>query len=308
MGNLMEQKRTLWIIAAVGIFLLVVIGAALILYSPAAHSTQTVAAITPVKRPASSSWISAPETPSGQQQTAAGQAVPDTETQPVPAVQAVPSDSAADGTIPPVTHVNDMTVIAKNTTVYGLEKKYQSGNTQSEDGSTTIDLNTLKTAPTVSQTVVPENETSAKAMETVRQAANTLPETQSVETPVKRTAKSKTSVSKRDTASKKSAGQEITQPAPVKNVKKQTSVTQFWVQAAAFTSKRTADDARATLDNNKIPADVFTYKDNKGRIFYRVRIGPYTTKSEAEYWRTRIVVIPEFAKNESYVTSTVSAD
>jgi len=41
-------------------------------------------------------------------------------------------------------------------------------------------------------------------------------------------------------------------------------------------------------------------------MFYRVRIGPYMTKSEAEYWRTRIAMIPEFAKNESYVTSTLT--
>ena len=45
-------------------------------------------------------------------------------------------------------------------------------------------------------------------------------------------------------------------------------------------------------------------KYNKENLFYRVRVGPYTTKSEAEYWRTRINKIDEFAKAESYVTST----
>ena len=35
----MEQKKTLWIVAAAGIFLLVVVGAALILYSPSVHQT-----------------------------------------------------------------------------------------------------------------------------------------------------------------------------------------------------------------------------------------------------------------------------
>jgi len=307
MGNLMEQKRILWIIAAVGIFLLVVLGAALILYSPAAHSTQTVAAITPVKKPASSSWISVPET-SSEQQPADGQVVPDTETpSAVPAVQSVPAGAAGDGTTSSVTHVNDMTVIAQNTTVYGLEKKYQSDTPQSPDGSTTIDLNTLKTAPAISQNVVPENETSARAMETVKQTTKTLPETYTAEEPEIKTARPKTPVSKKDASAKKYVKPQ-TKQAPAKTIKKQPAVTQFWVQAAAFTSKKTADGARATLDNNKIPADVFTYKDNKGRIFYRVRIGPYTTKSEAEYWRTRIVQIPEFAKNESYVTSTVSSN
>jgi cell division protein FtsN len=310
MGNFMEQKHTLWIIAAVGIFLLVVLGAALLLYSPTAHSTHTVAAITPVKRPASSGWISAPVIPSEQQhtdeQTASGE-----ETRPVPTVQSDPAGTAAGVTTPPVTHVSDMTVIAQNTTVYGLEKRYQSGEVQPADGSTTIDLNTLKTAPTASGAVVPENETSAKAMETVRQSSDTFTAKPVAEVPVQKTVSkketSKTVPLKADTIAKKSAGKQTKQPAAAK-VKKQTANTQFWVQAAAFTSRKAADNARATLDNNKIPADVFTYTDNKGHVFYRVRIGPYITKSEAEYWRTRIIMIPEFVKNESYITSTVSSN
>jgi cell division protein FtsN len=309
MGNLMEQKRILWIIAAVGIFLLVVLGAALILYSPTAHSTQTVAAITPVKRPASNGWISAPSA-SAEQQHADEPAASDSRKQ---APESVSSGTTAEnsGTLP-VTHVGDMTVIAQNTTVYGLEKKYQSGETQSSDGSTTIDLNTLKTAPAASRTVIPENETSAKAMETVRQTSNTAASkpvaAETVKKAVQKKEPANTGVSKTGTTAKKTAAQETKRPSAATAAGKQIPVTQFWVQAAAFSNKKTADDARATLDTNKIAADVFTYKDNKGRVFYRVRIGPYTTKSEAEYWRMRIVQIPEFAKNESYVTSTVSTN
>lgn len=76
----------------------------------------------------------------------------------------------------------------------------------------------------------------------------------------------------------------------------------YWVQAASFTSKKSADNARATLDDNKIPAEVFTYKDNKDKLFYRVRVGPYTTKSEAEYWKTRVCKIDLFKDTQSYVT------
>lgn len=310
MGNLMEQKRTLLIIAAVGIFLLVVLGAALLLYSPTAHSTQTVAAITPVKRPASSGWVSAPASPS-EQQRSDGQPSSASQTQPTQVPQPAPAETAESGTTQPVTRVGDMTVISQNTTVYGLEKKYQSNNGQSSDGSTMIDLNTLKTAPAVSSAVTPENETSAKAMETVRQTSNTVSAKPAAEVQEHKAAPKdaapKTAVPKATADSKKSPGQGTKQTA-AKTTKKTVSVTQFWVQAAAFTSKKTADGARETLDNNKIPADVFTYKDSKGRVFYRVRIGPYTTKSEAEYWRTRIVQIPEFAANESYVTSTVSSN
>jgi len=301
----MEQKRTLWIIAAAGIFLLVVLGAALILYSPTAHSTQKVAAVAPVQRPASDGWISAPAA-STEQQNENTQRLPEKETQPTGTVQPAAESTEAAGAAQPVSRVGDMTVIAQNTTVYGVEKKYQSNSEQPSDGSTMIDLNALKTAPAVSDTVTPENETSAKAMETVRQTSRTTPVKPAAAVQEKKSV-TKNAVPRTDTAVKKTAVPDVKQTAPA--ITKQTaSVTQYWVQAAAFASKKTADDARTILDNNKISADVFTYKDNRGRIFYRVRIGPYMTKSEAEYWRTRIVQIAEFSKTESYVTSTVSSN
>jgi cell division protein FtsN len=300
MGNLMEQRRTLWIIAAVGIFLLVVLGAALILYSPTAHSTQTIAAIAPVEKPASNGWVSDPES-SFQPQTASDQTYVQTTT-PTPAeTPAASAEPSSPDTTQGVTKVGDMTVIAQNATIYGLEKKYPADTAQ--DGSTMIDLNTLKTAPAVSSEVTPQNDISAKAIETVKQTARTEPVKKSVAKPVKK-AVPKARVPKKKVA--KETPKAAAKPAP-KTVKRTATVTQFWVQAAAFTNKKSADDARTILDNNKIPADVFTYKDNKGRMFYRVRIGPYTTKSEAEYWRTRIVQIAEFKNTQSYVTSTSSA-
>ena len=39
----MEQKRILWITAAVGIFLLVVLGGALIIYSPQTRAPKSIA-------------------------------------------------------------------------------------------------------------------------------------------------------------------------------------------------------------------------------------------------------------------------
>ena len=123
----MEQKQTLWIIAAVGIFLLVVIGAALILYSPA---MQTEPAVTAVQLPAIDST---------------------TDTYTIDSVAQVPIPTApqqtqletqqADSTVP----VKDLTVISDTTNVYGT-------------GQTNIDLNSLKSVPTT-ETVKPQNET-----------------------------------------------------------------------------------------------------------------------------------------------------
>ncbi len=90
-------------------------------------------------------------------------------------------------------------------------------------------------------------------------------------------------------------------PAPKAEPKK----TQYWVQVAAYSNKKGAEGARTILDENKIPSDIFTYRDNKDKLYYRVRVGPYTTKSEAEYWRTKIIKISEIDNaNDSYITST----
>lgn len=57
----------------------------------------------------------------------------------------------------------------------------------------------------------------------------------------------------------------------------------YWIQVASFLDQIYADQARETLAASKIDSDVFT-KDNGGKTYYRVRVGPYKTRSEAEYW------------------------
>ena len=82
------------------------------------------------------------------------------------------------------------------------------------------------------------------------------------------------------------------------------TVTKFWVQIASYSNKKSAEGARSILSDNKIPSDIFTYNGDGNKLYYRVRIGPYTTKSEASYWQNKILKIKEFEKAESYVTST----
>ena len=314
----MEQKGTLWIIAAVGIFLLAVLLPAIILFKPDTHKVQTAASTV---KPSSGGWIAAPasvpesnapaadvhKTEANVRNTAAENSEYTTESLP----QSTERNTAQAG---------DMTVFAQHATVYGLDTLR---NAQSApDGSTLIDLNALRAGDTHSSDAVsPKNETSAKSMETARvpqaeqtqysasksrNAAATSPAQKPSSAP--KTAVTKTNASKGNTA-KNSVTPKTTQKNSAAKPKAKASVgkTQYWVQAASFTNKNGADAARGVLDENKIPADVFTYKDGKGKVFYRVRIGPYVTKSEAEYWRTRIAQINDFKSEESYITQTSSA-
>ena len=261
----MEQKKTLWIIAAVGAFLLVVIGAAAILYSPAKNPTPAYASVSPVAKtntvPANYGWTNSP---------------------------------ANEGLTAPQTTANDVVVVTENATVYEIAKSNTSG--------TTIDLNSLK------QEIVPEPQPqSINITVNIPETKNEEPKVTQVPVSVsKAEPKTETKTVQKSTASVKvntapAKAKTASTPAP----KAEPQKTQFWVQVAAYSNKKGAEGARSILDSNKIPADIFTFKDNKDKLYYRVRVGPYTTKSEAEYWRTRIIKIDEFSKAESYVTSTV---
>ena len=110
----MEQKKTLWIIAAVSVFLLVVFGAAMILYNPSALSKATTASVKPVEK-ASTAQVS----------TSSGW-----------------SNEAVTGAQTSSPQVNDMFVVSENTTVLGFNQPAQAENEGSQ--ATTIDLNALK--------------------------------------------------------------------------------------------------------------------------------------------------------------------
>ena len=278
----MEQKKTLWIIAAVGAFLLVVLGAAGIMYSPAKNPSPAVASVSPVDKNTNNGWINPPAENNVNN----------------------PGDKGTFA-LPPENGVktNDLVVLADNATVYEMPKSDSST-------GTTIDMNSLKqeilkeSQPqniniTVNvPTSTPEASIEAKGVQSPASVKTEIkaPD-QETKAPAQSQVKKQTTVQTKSTSTKTA-----TKSAPKTEAKK----TQFWVQVAAYGNKKTAENARSILDENKIPADIFTFKDNKGRLFYRVRVGPYTTKSEAEYWRTRIIKIDDFAKAESFVTSTTN--
>lgn len=313
----MEQKKTLWIIAAVGLFLAVIIGTACIIYTPSAQSTPTITSISPFEKSTTdkSGWTNSANT-----------GLIDYSNEPAPATTQLQSPS-----------VSEMVVLSDNTTVY-TTPQYQ------DDTTTTIDLNVLKNElaaelkpetknqnQNINITVnVSDSSSAAVNTNSEKQIENrrtdprnfddrrAVPEKDVRETPkqvaqiqppapVKETVK----VEKKTTASVPNNTSAVKASATVKTEVKKTApepkkVTQYWVQVGSYSSKKTAEVARSALDENKIPSDIFTYKDTKDNLYFRVRVGPYTTKSEAEYWRTRIAKINDFAKAESYVVSTTN--
>lgn len=279
----MEQKRVLWIVAAVGLFLSVTIGTALIVYRPAKNQT-------PVLNPqlSSSTWTREASAPAAVPEQAAA---PVQTIQPDVAQNTVPQAAVPAGDNP--TQITNLTVISANTNVIS-------------DGTKTIDLNALtgnapaaevpaETVPAVPAPVQPVSAV-ASAEITVKtvtsHAETTTSTTTATNTPAPVTETSATS----DKSAKTASSSVKTTSARIPD--------QYWVQAASFTKKVNAEEARDALAAEKIPGEVFTWKDANGVVYYRLRVGPYTTKSEADFWLSRIKEIGAFSATSSYVVNS----
>lgn len=300
----MEQKRTLWIIAAVGVFLLVVLGAALMLYAPAARPTQTVASSRGNENgTASNGWISlAPSAPAqGRPYDYQGEENPEVNpfdfSEPVLPGSEFRTDEVN-------IYADKANLYTENTNMNGLGNAGVNGQPAQTiiNNTTTIDLN--GSTPAVTQNGKPV----AKPADPVPPAQVAKAETvKQVKQPVKNvkvsTVTAASNPQKQTVAVQTKAPAKVSSSKTSKNVNEKPAITQYWIQVTALTSRKSADAAREVLGENQITADVFTYTDAKNQLFYRVRVGPYTTKSEAEYWRTKIAKIENFKGTASYVTA-----
>ena len=301
----MEEKRILWISAAVGIFLLIVIGAAWILYAP--HKNADSASIL-TQEQNENTWILTPQASGSALAEAPKEEVPARPAGTAPAV--LPSDAAVSNEISDQANTvqsKDLTIISNNTTVFA------------KDGVTTIDLTASGRAPEQQAIEAPAGSENARDVKTVvpaqsgnevRAAETVQPQSVKPETAGTQSAQSTQTQKSAPSAQKAAAAKPANSAAkntgkPKAAAAKTASVPdRFWVQAASFTDKENAENARSILANEKIPAEVFTYRDKNGKTFYRLRVGPYTTESEAQYWNSRIKLIEHFSSTQSYVTNS----
>ncbi|MDR2767608.1 MAG: SPOR domain-containing protein, partial [Treponema sp.] len=72
---------------------------------------------------------------------------------------------------------------------------------------------------------------------------------------------------------------------------------EFWVQAGSFSARDRADRVKETLDDKGVSA-IVTNQDINGQTYYRVRVGPYTSQNEADYWLAMIKSIDGFQDSQ----------
>jgi len=78
----------------------------------------------------------------------------------------------------------------------------------------------------------------------------------------------------------------------------------YWVQTGAFSTKIRAEGAKESLASKGI-ASIIDNRDIDGKTWYRVRVGPYISETEANYWLALVKSIDGFAESQIRLTQAV---
>jgi cell division protein FtsN len=107
------------------------------------------------------------------------------------------------------------------------------------------------------------------------------------------------------TAATTVASAPVNAPTAKKPVQKPTTVkvNEYWIQAASFTSRAKADELKQGLAEKGVAA-LISVKDIASTSWYRIRIGPYSVKADADGWLARLKDIP--GCSEAYVSKMIA--
>ena len=78
----------------------------------------------------------------------------------------------------------------------------------------------------------------------------------------------------------------------------------YWVQTGAFSTKIRAEGAKESLASKGI-SSIIDNRDIDGKTWYRVRVGPYISETEANYWLALVKSIDGFAESQIRLTQAV---
>ena len=108
----------------------------------------------------------------------------------------------------------------------------------------------------------------------------------------------------------------VAQPAPAKPAAKpapkeaakpaadQKTYNNYWVQTGAFSTKIRAEVAKESLASKGITS-IIDNRDIDGKTWYRVRVGPYMSETEANYWLALVKSIDGFADSQVRLTQVL---
>jgi DedD protein len=258
----MEKRKLLLISISVGIFLVIVIGASILLLSPPKTTVAVTESIRPIR-------------PGNIEVAQGGQ---------TPAVTVNLTDMVKDGDEPrglqpaPSTAPATASTIQENNNHIYINGKPVTINGEYVDG---------------------EPETGRTRNSTNLVINVPAPQTPAVSTPERASpapapaAKPVTPAPRPKAPAAKPAAARPTPP-PSREAQGQTN---FWVQTGAFSTQNRAEGVKEILAAKGI-SSIIENRNVDGKTFYRVRVGPYTSNSEATYWLALIKQINGFENSQ----------
>ena len=303
----MEQKKLILVAISVGVFLLIAIGAAILVFG-SGNSSPAVARTNPNGSPViispgtgisnipaseviitgerpqlTAGTIPVPEAPAVV--TAAEPSVPQN-AQSVPAANAEPTAAASPQAVPASTEVtgasgDSSTVISVVRPSTAAVPDVAPVNRQAPSAQTSAGSSASNTAASASSGSSSSGNNSATTTAAAASSGRTA-----------------TSTAPASTASSSSSSARTTNTAPAAtttNVSRTPARTynDFWVQTGSFSAIARAEGMKETLASKGI-ASIIENRVLEGTTWYRVRVGPYTSKSEADYWLSLIKSITGF--------------
>ncbi|MDR1419930.1 MAG: SPOR domain-containing protein [Treponema sp.] len=282
----MEKKKIILVAVSVGVFLVIAISAAILIVAPKTSGT-AVAAVRPVS-PGLPRDYRTPEAASRPDSRIPGEGA-----QPA-SVDAVDMVRNADG-IQGIQSPPQATAIQENHFYINgenAEDSYRVEANNMEASPSRVVINVPKpTTAAVPDVPVPARTETAAAGNRARAAA-----------PARETAAPAAS----------GAGSARTGSAPAGNAKAGNAAAKtpaaassayrdYWVQAGAFSAKIRAEGAREILASKGITS-IIENRVVDGKTWYRVRVGPYTSENEANYWLSLVKTIDGFTESQVRLT------
>ena len=267
----MEQKKILWVILSVSLFVLIIFGIALFLYSPSRNSATAQAGgeTVPYETAGTSAavdpdlWARDPDRVAGLDRNAPAAAGNIINLNNLNIISTDGQNGQSNGR-----DVSELTAQAGTAEVSGLPK----------DLAAQIGIDTTPEQPEVQSTpakkeAAPQPQTAATVQAQLKPAVE------------KKVAQASVSIAPKAKASAKPAAPQVQ--------------TLYWVQTASLANRINAERARDKLAAQHMKVEIFT-KETSAGLTHRVRVGPFTNSTEANYWLNSIKKIEGFEK--SYVT------
>ena len=267
----MEQKKILWVILSVSLFVLIIFGIALFLYSPSRNSATAQAGgeTVPYETAGTSAavdpdlWARDPDRVAGLDRNAPAAAGNIINLNNLNIISTDGQNGQSNGI-----DVSELTAQAGTAEVSGLPKHL----------AAQIGIDTTPEQPEVQSTpakkeAAPQPQTAATVQAQLKPAVE------------KKVAQASVSIAPKAKASAKPAAPQVQ--------------TLYWVQTASLANRINAERARDKLAAQHMKVEIFT-KETSAGLTHRVRVGPFTNSTEANYWLNSIKKIEGFEK--SYVT------